>query len=416
MNRSLASSMLLLAAAALGCSSDGSGAPRPIDALPRELSVAEREVLSASNAFAFDLLRETTARADGPNTFMSPLSVSMALGMTMNGARSTTFDGMRAALALEGLSLAEINVAYHDLIELLRTLDPSVDLRIANAIYFADGVPFEDAFFTDASEWFDAAVAALDFEDPASVDIINAWVEASTAGRIPKIIDAIEPNEVMFLLNALYFKGSWTERFDRARTHDAPFHLATGGTVPVPMMSREDVIPLAVDPELTAVDLQYGGSAWSMTLILPHEEVDVDGLIASFTPERWNALVASFEPTEIMLGMPRFRIDWKARLDEPLKALGMAEAFDDAAADFRGLSQAIYDQGGTLFISRVDHKTFLDVNEEGTEAAAVTSVGIALTSAPPLVAFDRPFLIAIRERLSGTILFLGKIGDPTSES
>jgi Serine protease inhibitor len=238
------------------------------------------------------------------------------------------------------------------------------------------------------------------------VDAINGWVSNATAKKIPTIIDSIDPSEVMFLINAIYFKGAWQQKFDKAQTANAPFRSSAVQSQSVPMMHREGKVRYAREPGLTAVDLYYGNSAFAMTLLLPDSTSDIDASTEALTPAAWNRLLGEFGVREVNLFLPRFRIEWNRKLNDDLTAMGLGVAFTDNA-DFTGMS----DQGRRLRISRVIQKTYVDVNEEGTEAAAVTSVGIQLTSIelPTTVRFDRPFIFAIRERFSGTILFIGKI-------
>ena len=410
--RRLAAALTLLVASC----GEGPSAPAVIDQLPRALSAAEQDVIAAGNDFAFDLLRDVSPSFEGRNVFISPLSASMALGMTLNGARSTTFDGMRSALGLEGLEVPEINAGYRDLLSLLRTLDPRVEMRIANSVWVHDGFPVERDFLDATAEFFDARAEGLDFRSPDAVTTINDWVSGATAGRIPMLLETIDPAEIMFLINAIYFKGTWTTPFDKSKTQEGSFHLADGGTVTVPMMSRTGTISSAYDAGAVIVDLPYGGTAFSMTLLLPREGTTAEALAAEMTHARWTSLLGALAETESILSMPRFRVEWSGELKAPLGALGMAEAFDRDRADFRGISQAVYDNGGRLWLTRVVQKTFVAVDEAGTVAAAATAVGVGTDSAPAEVRFDRPFLLAIRERHSGTILFVGRIADPSRTS
>ena len=395
------------------CSGEGPSEPTVIDRLPRELSAAERQVIASGNDFAFELLREVSPSFEGRNVFISPLSASMALGMTLNGARSTTFDGMRTALGLDGLEMQAINEGYRDLIALLGDLDRRVEMRIANSVWVHDGFPVEPDFLDATSAFFNARAEALDFRSPEAVTTINDWVSGATAGKIPTLLEEIDPAEIMFLINAIYFKGLWMTPFEKSRTQDAPFHLADGGTVSVPMMSRKGKISNASDAGAIMVDLPYGGTAFSMTLLLPREGTSAEALAVEMTPARWNSLLGALAGTEIVLSMPRFRLEWSGELKEPLGALGVAEAFDRDHADFRGISQAVYDNGGRLWLTRVVQKTFVAVDEAGTVAAAATAAGVGVDSAPAEVRFDRPFLFAIRERHSGTMLFVGRVADPS---
>jgi hypothetical protein len=215
-------------------------APKPLDALPRPLTAAEQKVASAGNDFSFALFRRVSEAQPDENVFVSPLSASMALGMTMNGAAGSTYDAMRAALGFGGASQEEINDGYKGLIALLRGLDPTTDFRIANSIWYRRDFPFEQAFLNTTKSAFDAEVAGLDFANPASLTTINGWVNRSTNGKITTIIDEIRDDDVMFLINAIYFKGLWQSRFDRGETRDAPFH-ALGGA------AQEGLLEVAVD-------------------------------------------------------------------------------------------------------------------------------------------------------------------------
>lgn len=386
----------------LACS-DASG-PKTITALPRELSGAEQKLVTSSNAFAFDLLRQINTAQRTSNVFVSPLSASMALGMTTNGAGGTTYDAMHNTLRLGNASRQEVNEGYKSLIALLRGLDESTDFRIANSIWYETSFPFNDAFLADSKSYFDAEVKGLDFKSSASLGTINSWVNKSTAGKIPAILDEIDSSEVMFLINAIYFKGSWQKQFDKSQTTDAPFFALDKTSSTVPMMHQSAELRIANAPTFSAVDLYYGNSAFAMTVVLPNQNVDINTLSESLTEESWKSLEESFTEHKSDLYLPRFQLAWKRELNPDLTALGMGVAFHDGA-DFTPMSP----RGKELIITKVIQKTFVDVNEEGTEAAAATSVGIGITSMPPSIRVDRPFIFVIRERFSGTILFMGKI-------
>ncbi len=395
---------------ALACSSSTEprpGAPSPVlDALPRPLSAGEQTIIAASNDFSFSLLRRLGGTQSDSNVFVSPLSASMALGMAMNGASGTTFDEMRATLGFGATSEAEIDQGYKSLIALLRGLDPSVDFRIANSIWMREGFPFTPPFLEAGRTWFDAQASPLDFTSPNAVKTINDWVSTATAGKIPTILDGIQDDEVMFLINAIYFKGSWRAKFDPALTVDAPFH-GIAGDQPMKLMHREGSIRYVQTPAFSAVDLPYGNSAYSMTVVLPSAGQSVDGVLSALQSSAWATWTTQLHDAEVDLYLPRLKLMWERMLIPDLQALGMRAAFEDGGADFTRMSPL----GDRLFISTVKQKTYVDVNEEGTEAAAVTNVGISFTSAPLRTTFrvDRPYIFAIRERLSGTILFLGAI-------
>ena len=396
-------------ALAVACS--GATEPRPqpspvLEALPRALSAGEQKLIAANNEFSFSLFRQLGAAESDSNVFVSPLSASMALGMAMTGASGTTFDEMRATLGFGTTSESEIDQGYKSLITLLRGLDPGVDFRIANSIWTREGFPVTPAFLDAGRTWFDAQAASLDFASPNAVKSINDWVSTATAGKIPTILDQIKSDEVMFLINAIYFKGSWRAKFDPALTIDAPFH-GIAGDQPMKLMHREGTIRYMQTPAFSAVDLPYGNSAYSMSVVLPNVGQSVDAVLASLRTDTWSAWTTQFQDAELDLHLPRLALTWERMLIPDLQALGMRAAFQAGGADFSRISPL----GDRLFISTVKQKTYVNVNEEGTEAAAVTNVGISLTSAPLRTQFrvDRPYVFVIRERLSGTILFLGAI-------
>lgn len=385
--------------------------PEAIGTLPRSLTAVEVEVIARSNAFAFDLLRQVHAASpDRANIFLSPLSASMALGMTMTGAAGETFDAMRATLGFDGLDQAEINQAYRELTRMLLSLDPRVELRIANSTWARKGLPFDSGFFEAVRTWFDAEARELDFGDPASVDVINGWAADKTNGRIREVIETIPDEAILFLLNAVYFKGKWTDRFDAANTSPGPFTLADGSVVQVPRMRGTPPTRYLSLPDVTVGEIPYGGKAFVMTIVVPRTGTVAD-LVASLDDETWNRWIASASDFgRVRVELPKFELAYGDRLNLALKALGMGIAFDPERADFSRLTRA-----ARAYLSFVKQDTYLKVDEEGTEAAAVTSVGFGVTSVnppPPELIVDRPFLVAIRERLSGTILFIGVIGDP----
>lgn len=405
----LAAGAMLLASCELLSGPGEDRRPAPMEALPRELSTAEREVIAGSNAFAFDILRETIAREDSPGVMLSPLSASMALGMTMNGARGPTFEGMRDALGFAGLEQDAINASYRALIDLLLGLDDNVEMRIGNSVWARTAFPFHESFMETVRQSFDAEVSNLDFGSPDAAPTINQWVDRSTNGRITEIVPVPIPDHaVMYLINAIYFKGDWQNQFSRDATQDALFTRADGSTKTVRMMSREGGFHYFADADVEVAELRYGRGAFVMDIVLPRTG-SIDDVIATLDETRWRAWTDGVQETSIHLRMPKYRMEYETTMNEPLIALGMQSAFGRTPdTDFTGLSPA----GRDLYISNVKQKTFINVDEEGTEAAAVTSVEIGVTSGPPTMTVDRPFLVAIRERFSGAILFIGRVGDP----
>jgi len=400
--------ILIVALAACGGNNPTTptGATPALTALPRDLTSAERNVLGASNAFSFALWKRVNLAQKDSNVFVSPLSASFSLGMAMTGTANQTFDDMRAALQFGTASLADIDAGYKSLIALLTSLDKTVTMEIANSIWYRNTFPFNQSFLDDGTNYFGATIKPLDFANvDASLSAINGWVNTQTKGKIPTIIDKIEPENVMFLINAIYFKGSWRERFNPALTQDGTFH-AVGGDQTVRLMNRHAKMLYAETATYQAVDLPYGDSAFTMTVVLPKTGTTVESLAASLDAASWQTLTSSLHTGDIDLVLPKVRMSWTRGLIPDLKGLGMLVPFADGA-DFTRMST----RGRELYISSVRQKTFVDINEEGTEAAAVTSTGISLTSAPitTVMRVDRPFVFVIRERLSGTVLFMGKV-------
>ena len=407
--------LVFLAGVLVASCGDGSTtAPaEEIEGLPRALSASETLLVEAGNDFAFRFLGQLYGSAPDSNLFVSPLSASMALGMTLNGAAAETYEQMRTTLGFGAMSLDQINQGYRDLMDLLRALDPRVEMGIGNSIWYREGFPVRADFLGRARTYFDAEVAALNFAAPGAAGTINGWVSAETRGKIKEIVeDPIDAAAIMFLINAIYFKGDWTVRFPKSKTAQAPFHSLDGSTGTVPLMEVTDTFAYRETETYQAVDLPYGGKAFSMTVVLPKAGQELEELVASLDPQSWNQLVAGLSPMEGTVRLPRFRLEWGKKLNDDLKTLGMPAAFIGGQADFSGLSDEALQRG--LYISQVRQKSYVDVDEEGTEAAAVTVVEIRETSAPQRFDFraDRPFLFVIRERFSQTILFAGVLVEP----
>jgi serpin B len=407
MQRSLRLSIPLLLLTACGSPTDPGGRPPLLTALPRALSSAELRIIDGANAFAFDLLRESTRQlpADS-NAFLSPLSASMALGMALNGANGETLDAMRAALWLTGMPEAEINQGYRDLIALLSELDARTEMKIANSLWGHDGFTIEPAFIDAGKTFFDAEVKTLDFGSPSAISTINNWVGERTNGRIPTLLDQISDGEILFLINAIYFKGKWRETFEKKDTQNGPFQAADGRTRTAALMDQTDTLRYDETDDYQAVDLLYGNGSFAMTVLLPKAGRTPADVLAGLDPASWRDLAGRFRDENVHLTLPRFKMEYSRRLNDDLTALGMGIAFDDSQADFYRIADVRPER---LYLTRVDQKTFVEVNEEGTEAAAATSVGVGITSVPEVfeMRVDRPFVFAIRERLSGTVLFLG---------
>jgi serpin B len=402
---SIIAATLMAALLGAGCSSvaDPDGIPM------RPLTKAETEIVDASSEFGYNLFRQVNADDRDKSIFISPLSVSMALGMTLNGASGATYDSMRQTLAYAGLTESEINAAYRSLIDLLTQVDPSVKFQIANSIWYRDGFQVEQSFIDTNQYYFDAAVRSLDFSASNAASIINGWVKEKTEGKIEKIVpDPIAGDVVMYLINAIYFKGAWSKTFEAKETKDRPFTLADGSTRQVKTMHRHGDYRYLQNDELQMVDLPYGDSLFSMTVLLPKQGSDINTFVDGLTEAKMKGWIGAAKSIEGDVYLPKFKLEYEKSLNDMLKAMGMSIAFSDMA-DFSRIRTS-----GGLYISEVKHKTFVEVNEEGTEAAAATSVEIRETSLPQTFTMNvnRPFVFVIRERTSGAVLFMGKIMEP----
>lgn len=379
--------------------------------IERSLTVSETALVKADNSFAFKLFKEINEQEGekGDNIFISPYSVAMALGMLYNGADGSTREEMESMLELSGMTLQEVNESYRGLMEYLTHQDSKVALEIANSIWYRNGFPVKQSFVDANQDYFDALVRGLDFSATDAAETINAWVDEKTHGKIEEIVDdPIAGGVVMFLINAVYFKGSWKYEFNKERTRDALFSPGDGDAITCPTMSQEEEFRFAYTEDFQAIDLPYGDAGFTMTVFLPSNNSNVDALIGQLNEENWSLWMGLLLKTDVSFHFPKFKVEYKIKLNDVLKSLGMEEAFTEGA-DFSEMCD-----GASPYVSEVRHKTYVDVDEEGTEAAAVTSITMDVSSAGLEMRVNRPFLFVIRESTSGAILFMGKIVDPTA--
>ncbi len=367
---------------------------------------------AANNEFGFDLFAQLRNQDKDKNIFFSPLSIATALAMTYNGAAGETHLAMKRVLKYGTMNHTELNQSSAALLAKLKSSDPKIELLIANSLWAKQGIAFNPAFLDRNRQFFGAEIAALDFGKPLAVKTINDWVSQNTKGKIPKIIEQISGDQVMFLINAVYFKGLWQKRFDAARTENRPFHSLAGKTKQTAMMAQSGSYLYFKGENFQAVSLPYGQGGASIYLFLPDENSSLNSLLSSLSYQKWQQWMTGFRNSPGDVKLPRFKMDYSRDLNNPLIALGMGVAFNRGKADFSGIRQQ-----KDLFISQVKHKAVIEVNEEGTEAAAATSVGIGITSVrrePQRFSFvaDRPFLLVIRDQQTGAILFMGAVFEP----
>lgn len=413
-SRKLILSIFTLIFITAACSDEIVG-PEVNGELPRSLTTAEKKLLEADQSFSFELFKQVNAEEkEEENLFISPLSISMALGMTLNGAKGETYDEMRETLAFHDLSLEEINSSYQTLMELLTTVDPKVKMKIANSVWNKEGFQAKEEFKQSLQEYFEAEIQELDFSDPKAPEVINTWVKENTNGLIDSIIKGqIPPSIVMYLINAIYFKGDWTYQFDKEETREEPFYLETGEQVLTQLMNQKNDLPFYFSDEVQMIDLPYGDSLFSMTIMMPADhETSIDEFInEKLNQQNFTAWISQLSSETVLLKLPKFEMEYKIVLNDVLRSMGMKTAFSAGAANLAGIANA------PLYISEVMHKSFITVDEVGTEAAAVTSVAVGITSAPsyPTMYINRPFVFVIREQNSSAILFMGKVKNPLED-
>ncbi|GAB4001270.1 serpin family protein [Spirosoma daeguense] len=358
--------------------------------------------------FAFDLAKNvSTQEGTSKNVFISPLSLHMALGMVLNGANGQTAQEIQKTLKLDAQTLAEANQTYQNLMENLPGVDAKVTLTLANSAWYRNTYPVATSYQDLLKQSFKADISAQDFNNPATVGLINNWASQKTNGKVPKVIERIDPDNVLFLLNALYFKGDWKSQFKPELTTDMPFKLASGGQATVKMMRQNMTMRRAYRTNYGAFELPYGSDKYAMTVLLPSENSNAEALLASFGETDWTQLQKDMTEGTVDFGLPKFTLEYEIQLNEVLKTMGMPTAFTNSA-DLSKISTAT-----GLKLSFVKQNTFVTVDEKGTEAAAVTSVGVVTTSVPLPVLCNRPFVFVIHEKTSGTVLFVGKIANPT---
>ncbi len=385
----------------------------PLDKEPNKISLNKKaaEIIEADKAFGFELFREVYSLSDEDNIMISPLSVSYALGMTYNGAAGTTLDAFEEVLHFEGLTEQEVNESYKDLMDQLVTLDDQVEFSIANSIWYRQGFEVLAEFIETNQEYFDAEVREADFLDPATVDLINQWIWNKTNGKIKDMLDYIPSDAVMYLINAIYFNATWKYEFEKEDTYEGDFTLADGTNHRADFMKVNGDFVYTGHQDFTAVELPYGDSTFSMVVMLPRPGKEVGDLVDQLTVSNWEDWFGQAVMHNVQVELPKFKYEFKNSLNDPLKNLGMGVAFS-GGADFTRINPA-----GDLYISRVIHQAFIDVQEEGTEAAAATIVEISFTSVgggggPIIFKVDRPFLYVIKENSTGAIVFMGSVGKP----
>lgn len=396
--------IIILVFALIGCSVLPTGdAAHEYD--PDKVS---EQFIEGNNRFAWDILRELNHEDEGENVFISPISISTALSMTYQGAQGNTKDEMGKVLGYGDMDDETLRESYREFLKYLVAMDPEIDLNIANSIWYREGEAIEEEFLEVNREVFDALVEELDFSDEEAADIINAWIEDATEGKIEEMLDGPIPgNVIMYLINAIYFKGDWTVPFEEEQSFDAIFNASSGEQQEITMMRRNGSVEYGEGEDYQTVRLPYGEEEnTAMYVILPKDEgQDINEFLGTMDEEKWQDIRGSVSSSDdVELQIPRFEMEYGIKsLKNALIRLGMEEAFD-MYANFDGIRPGI-------FIEDVLHKAVIEVNEQGSEAAAATVVIVAESAVmdPPSFIADRPFLFVIANEEADSILFMGKV-------
>lgn len=384
---------------------------KPGDPVEITTEVYQKEVIDSANRFAFDLFRPIINDSKGSeNIMISPFSITSALSMTLNGAAGETYEAMRKTLRLEDKTLQEINETYLKLMTEMVPVDERVVLEIANSVWVEKKFPVKQPFISALQEYYKAEAREIDITNPEAVDIVNDWIAEKTHDKIPEMLEYLDPYLTMLLVNAIYFNGKWRYQFDEEDTSDRPFYVTPTSPKDVPMMHQREYFNIIETDDAKIVELPYGQGNYTMVVVLPDENVTAADLAAILTPELWQGWIETLSESnhEVDLSLPRFKYKYKRTLNDDLINMGMGIAFT-WDADFSKISDE------PSWISRVLHESFIETNEDGTEAAAVTVVEFVNTSVPVTITVNvnRPFLYFIREISTGTILFMGRVSDPT---
>jgi serine protease inhibitor len=381
----------------------------PGEPVPINLTTNQETLIRSENTFAFDIFKSLLGNsAESENIIISPLSISCALSMTLNGANGSTRDAMLEALRLNDLTPELINGSYKDLSDALLNVDKRVLISIANSVWSEKNFEVKIPFKNILTDYYNAESKSFDITDPVAYQEINNWIEEKTNGLIKTMLSNLDDNTVMLLVNAIYFKGKWKSQFDKVKTVSNLFYKSDGTTIEVPMMKQVSKFKIFSGEGYVLAEFPYGQGNFVMDVILPDSQNGVNTLTPLLNDESFNGLLNQMAERETNLSFPRFKYGFKQELNDILTDLGMGIAFSDNA-DFSNISDL------RLLISKVLHQAFIETNEEGSEAAGVTVVEIGVTSAPPppiLLNLDHSFLYLIRETSTNSILFMGKVADP----
>jgi len=384
------------------------------DPIPIVLSASENKIAVSDKSFAINLFSTVCKNdSDNENIMISPFSLSSALAMVWNGTDALTKTSIQNTLGFEGYSDSEVNGYFKKLRESLIATDPSLKLAIANSIWYRKGAKINDVFSQTNKNSYNAHIQGIDFSSPSTASTINNWCSNNTNGLINNVAKEISPDALLCLINALYFKGEWKSGydFDKKETIEGAFTCDNGKTVTAQMMNNVKAINFLEDPTLSAITLPYGNGAFDMVIILPKPDISINQVIDTLNKgSYWANMSKEWRLAIVKMQIPRFKFKFEIELNNTLRSMGMSNAFDALTANF---SKAFIDKN--FYISLVKQFTYIDLNEKGTEAAAISLItAVSSPGLPKSVNFtaNHPFIFAIKENSTGCILFIGKVGNP----
>ncbi len=398
-------SSMILVSCDLFDSDEKKTAPTPF---PENMELEAKSVIASNNEFGFDLFKKIYQDDSAENMMISPISISLALAMTYNGAEGETQTAFENTLHLTDLSCDQINAIYQNLQNYLEKTDPKVRMNIANSVWSKQGTNVEEEFKKNIQEFYNAEFRVEDFSNPETLHAINNWVEDNTEGKIQNILDEIDSDAFMYLINAIYFKGKWANSFDIKNTYSGIFTDKDAMNSTAKYMTTNMHVGYLNNDVFTALELPYGNNDYSMAILLPNENKKIADVVDQLNDSNWNQWMNSFSKLELNVHLPKFKFEYKQELSNILIQLGLENPFSNTA-DFSGISRDL-----PLKISRVIHQSFIEVNEEGAEAAAATVVEVSVNSVgpPSVIKLNKPFFFAIKEKQTNSIVFMGTLKKP----
>ena len=372
--------------------------------------VLKSAIIEQSNSFSLDIFKKIINNEDAEeNVFISPLSMYYALGMAGTGAANETKQEFVNLLGWQNQTEEEILVSMKELYNDLMPNQTGITFEIANSLWQRQGAPIKSAYKKQTQEYFDAEVRELDFASPEAVEVINSWIEVKTNDKIQDMLDQISPDVIMYLINAVYFKANWKYQFKEEDSLESPFTKSNGTSNNVTFMRQKTVLPYLSNNLFSSVKLPYTDTNYYMAILLPNQNLSVDELTSAITIDKWNSWKQEYTTQEVTVSLPKFKFSFGTRnINEELQSLGLLKAYSPNEADFSNITDV------QIFISRVLHKAFIEVNEKGSEAAAATIIEFENTSVSPSYSLfaNRPFIFAICHEATNSIMFIGKVAYP----